>query len=178
MKNSNDSRCYSRTITASCSTMLVQEEYVKQQLLALEGADADTIAAQYRNLVSADADTENLGRKFMQHRVAHAIQVAALGGLNETELNLLSFLATKDWRCNPKIKPPSEKDKKPRVGTTFVRQYKGKEYKLEIDSLGRYVYEGTAYKSPTTVARLITGSHVNGKVWWGISGVNTKGAPK
>lgn len=149
--------------------MKTDGNYVQQQLALLETCDADILRERYRELVCPRVDEQDLGRKFMLHRVAHAVQAAALGGLSESELNLLAFLATKDWRCNPKVKRPGATEKQPRAGTSFVRVYKGKEYKLEVDALGRYIYEGVAYKSPTTVARMITGSHINGKTWWGIT---------
>lgn len=150
----------------------MKNEYVNKQLQLLEEADDETILARFRELVGETGATD-FGKRFLRRRVAYAIQSAASGeALSESELQAIDFLATKDWRCNPSLKRVKPTDKKPMRGTFYVKRYKGKEYRMEVDSLGRFIYEGQPYKSATCVARMITGTHINGKTWWGIT---TKG---
>jgi len=147
----------------------MSSEFVQKQMALLEAADDATVESRYRELVPTSADSQSFGRSWMLHRIAYALQSAATGDkLTEQEEQMIAFLATKDWRCNPCVKKPMKNEAKPTRGSRFVRSYKGKDYEMQIDSLGRFVYEGRVYKSATSIAREITGSHVNGKIWWGL----------
>ncbi len=147
----------------------MNNEYVQKQLQLLEEADDATIESRYRELVCANADAGVFGRRWMIHRIAYALQSATVGDkLSKQELQMIEFLASKDWRCNLCVKKPMKNEKKAARCSRFVRTYKGKDYEMQIDSLGRFVFEGRVYKSSTAIAREITGSHVNGKVWWGL----------
>ena len=50
-------------------------------------------------------------------------------------------------------------------GTEFRKIYKHKEYRAEVRA-GALCHDGIAYKSPSAVAKAITGTNVNGWSWW------------
>lgn len=50
----------------------------------------------------------------------------------------------------------------------IVRNWKGRDYEVVVGSDGRVEYEGKMYKSLTAVAKVITGSHWNGPVFFGV----------
>jgi hypothetical protein len=58
------------------------------------------------------------------------------------------------------------------VGSQYSREYKGKKYLVKVVRLenGRTGYKvgQDVFTSPSTAARSITGSHVNGWSWWKI----------
>ena len=148
----------------------MKQEFIKSQIDGLKSCPTDTLRMRYAEIVGNPECTMSLGRVHMIRRIAYEIQSSATGTkLTEAELDALAFLATKDWRCNPSVKQPQKAQVPIKPGTTYVKSYKGKEYRMEVDAFGRFLFEGQAYKSPTAIAQLITGSHTNGKTWWGIS---------
>jgi hypothetical protein len=62
-----------------------------------------------------------------------------------------------------------EAEDEPAVGTKLVRQYKGQEYVVTIAKNG-VRWEGTLYPSLSALAKAITGSHWNGRAFFGLTG--------
>ena len=59
----------------------------------------------------------------------------------------------------------------PRVGSVFVKEYKGKRYILKViraDGNIAYETDKTAFGSPTAAAKSITKTEVNGWKFWKI----------
>ena len=60
---------------------------------------------------------------------------------------------------------------KPKVGSEFEKKYRQKLYKLKVvrsaAGIG-YELDGIVYSSPSTAAKTITKSEVNGWRFWGI----------
>lgn len=53
------------------------------------------------------------------------------------------------------------------TGTKFIRSYKGIKYEVEVTQKG-FIYKGKIYKSLSAIARLITGTQWNGKLFFGV----------
>jgi Protein of unknown function (DUF2924) len=65
--------------------------------------------------------------------------------------------------------PARKKRPTPRVGSEFVKKFKGKTYKLKIikaDSRIAYELGDTAFPSPSAAAKSITQTEVNGWAFW------------
>lgn len=66
--------------------------------------------------------------------------------------------------------PKRKKRKMPSVGSVFTREYKGKTHKLKVVNLPNseigYELGKQTLRSPSAAAKLITGTEVNGWVWW------------
>lgn len=56
----------------------------------------------------------------------------------------------------------------PMPGTLLVREYKGRRYEVRVLPKG-FEYEGEIHRSLSAVAKLITGSHWNGYLFFGVS---------
>ena len=57
-----------------------------------------------------------------------------------------------------------KKEREPHsVGSQYVRTWHGKKYVLVYHGERRYEYEGQMYRSPSEVAKLITGANWNGR---------------
>ena len=54
------------------------------------------------------------------------------------------------------------------IGTKLVREFQGKVYSVVVLESG-YEFKGKCYKSLTAIAELITGTHWNGKRFFGVS---------
>lgn len=153
----------------------MKQEFIRTQLEELNACAPATIKRRYDALIGTPFDSENLGPVFMRRRIAYAIQSQVLEQrLSEHDLEALAFLATKDHACDPSAQNCEDEQKPLKPGTVYTRIYKGKEHRLEIDALGRFVYNKRIFKSPTAAAQMITQTHTNGKIWWGISDGGTK----
>lgn len=67
--------------------------------------------------------------------------------------------------------PRPKERKSPKVGASFEKTYKGKTYTLTVVKTPGgtgYKVNGEVFTSPSTAAKSITGSEVNGWVWWGM----------
>lgn len=53
------------------------------------------------------------------------------------------------------------------TGTKFIRSYKGIKYEVEVSEKG-FIYNGKNYKSLSAIAKLITGTQWNGKLFFGV----------
>mgnify|MGYP003684557039 CR=1 FL=1 len=62
---------------------------------------------------------------------------------------------------------PSGKIAQMREGVKLVREYRGKIYEVTALDKG-YLYKGEVYSSLSKIAKIITGTHWNGKVWFGV----------
>jgi hypothetical protein len=67
--------------------------------------------------------------------------------------------------------PAAKKRQNPKVGTEFVKEYKGKTYRLRVVRVGNGVgfqLGGEVFTSPSTAGKSITGSELNGWKFWNI----------
>ena len=55
----------------------------------------------------------------------------------------------------------------PLPGTVLTREYKGREVRVRVLEKG-FEYEGQPYRSLSAVAKAITGSHWNGRLFFGL----------
>lgn len=144
-------------------------EYAKETLASLEGLDAEELKRRYSELFGSGIDASRFGRAFLRRRIAAKLQEAVYGdALTAAEMSTIEFVASKDWMCNAGEGKPKPSKARPTRNVSFTKVYKGRTYTMTTDALGRFIYEGKPYRSPTAVARAITGSLVNGRVWWGI----------
>lgn len=62
-------------------------------------------------------------------------------------------------------------DKRPKatleIGSKLIRSYQGLKYEVEIVTQG-YLYQGTLYKSLSSIAKAITGKSWNGNIFFGV----------
>lgn len=94
--------------------------------------------------------------------IAYGIQEHAFGGLKESTARKLRELANDSAAQRSGISAPL----RPKFGTRYVREYDGKLHEVTVLETG-YEFEGTAYRSLTEIARIITGSKWSGPVFFG-----------
>lgn len=169
-------RCYSESVTASCNpitdatTEIMNQNSdrpkLKAEIEALREYDPAKLRERYLELIGVDAAA--FGSRFLQRRCAHRLQEIKFGGLTDSELETLAYIADHDPQVNKNLRstPRSSNDTR---GVVFRREYHGKIYEMRTLGNGRYEYNGKIYTSPTAVVRAITGKkHYNGVVWWGL----------
>lgn len=101
---------------------------------------------------------------FMQGHIAWAMQAKKHGGLKRKTSNQLKQLMD-ELRKGEKLKTEQTLTIKP--GTKLIRQYQGKRHEVIVVEDG-FRYEGKSYNSLSSIAREITGTRWNGKVFFGV----------
>ena len=144
--------------------MMNRDEIVKQQIHALEDVEIAELKVRFRDLYGFDCGATNA--KNLRNRIAYKLQERVFSGLSDADRAMLDAIADKDPVANLKAD-----GMKPRIfvkGTRFCRDWKGKTYEVLVHQDGRFEYEGKIYRSLTAVAEKITGTHWNGKKFFGV----------
>lgn len=140
-------------------------ETVLAQLAALKAAPIGTLKQKWRDLFESEPPPYN--RRFLEHRLAYRIQELAYGGLKpETVRRLRELAETLDGGKVDVRRRRADHDR-PIAGTRLIREYQGIEHCVTVRDEG-YEYQGRPYKSLSAIARAITGTQWNGRVFFGL----------
>lgn len=102
-------------------------------------------------------------RAFMIQRIAHQLQLRRYGGLDEvSQQRLKGYVDETTRRTREEVRIV-----RPRPGTVIVRQYKNEEHRVLVLPRG-FEYRQIHYKSLSEVAKLITGNHCSGPMFFGL----------
>jgi hypothetical protein len=134
------------------------------RLAALKSAPAADLQAQWRELFGKEAPPHN--RAFLQSRLAYRIQELAYGGLKPETLRRLEALGEQLDGGNP-TKRRIRAEERPVPGTKLVRNYRGIEHTVTVRRDG-YEWQGRPYQSLSAIARAITGTRWNGRMFFGL----------
>ena len=102
----------------------------------------------------------------MRRAIGYKMQKEAFGGLSRRTLLQLSTLKTASGTkslSDVKNAAPVLKS-----GTKLIREWQGKVHEVLALEDGQFAYGGKTYRSLTTVARQITGTHQSGPRFFGI----------
>ena len=128
--------------------------------------------------------TRSGNREFLCKRLAWRIQSQAEGSLSERARQRASELARDaDIRMTMPRTPPTTPGATPRVvaapvgvanrlpmpGAILTRKYRGRLIEVTVLPKG-FDYEGQVYRSLSAVAKVVTGSHWNGHLFFGLKG--------
>jgi hypothetical protein len=145
---------------------------VVERVAALDKAPTDDLIAEYKRLHHKPPRTRN--RAWLIRKVAWAIQAEAYGGLSDKAQARLEELIAQIGpplgaadRTLTTALPRKPKPDSPPVGTTLTRTWRGRQIIVHVRDNG-YEHEGVPYRSLTAVAEKITGSHWNGRLFFGL----------
>lgn len=147
------------------------------ELSALRRMSVPQLQAKYAE-VFGEA-TKSFNKAGLIKRIIWRIQALAEGGLSQRALRRAEELANEnDLRLTPpkeqmpdvpvKVVPFHGDDRLPPPGTIILREYKGKTLQVRVRADG-FEYEGKVYRSLSAVAKVITGSHCNGFLFFKIA---------
>jgi hypothetical protein len=107
--------------------------------------------------------------QFMIKRLAYRIQELYYGGLSETAKAALKNFAASDPVATANLSIPEQKSGADRIlpGTRFVRIWNGKRYEVITGNDG-FEFQGRTFRSLSAIAREITGTRWNGKLFFGL----------
>jgi hypothetical protein len=113
-----------------------------------------------------------INRDFLVKRLAYRIQELAYGGLSaRAEAKLNRLIAEEEARLNGKI--PKRRGDRPITGTRLIREWRGVEHAVTVLDNG-FEYQGRPYRSLSAIARAITGTRWNGRLFFGVRNYSSK----
>ena len=137
---------------------------VPRRLAALKTASTPTLKQQWRELFGTEPPPYN--RRFLESRLAYRIQELAYGGLKPETLARLEALGEQLDGGKVAVRR-MRGDDTPITGTRLIREYQGVEHVVTVARDG-FEYQGRPYKSLSAIARHITGTRWNGRVFFGL----------
>ena len=134
------------------------------RLAALKTTSTPALKQQWRELFGTEPPPYN--RRFLESRFAYRIQELAYGGLKPETLARLEALGEQLDGGKVTVRR-MRGDDKPIAGTQLIREYQGVEHVVTVTRAG-YEYRGQPYQSLSAIARAITGTRWNGRVFFGL----------
>ncbi len=136
----------------------VNNNEITRQITALALLSVEELKEKWRTLY--DCDPPEFRHSFLVKRLAYRIQEIYYGGLKPEVRAHLEKFATPTHKRPPAFMP----------GARLGRLYKGVRHEVIVRGKREFEYDGKIYKSLSAVAFAITGSHWNGKAFFGVSG--------
>lgn len=138
---------------------------VKRQIAALDGLALDGLRDKFEELYGfpsrvANADT-------LRRRIAYRLQELQFGGFPPSAAQFLAELADGDPLA--RLESPRTRKYTSTRGTRFLREWQGATYEVIVQGARCFEYNGRTYKSLSAIASEITGTHWNGKRFFGVN---------
>ena len=140
---------------------------VLRQLATLETLSMEQLHEQWRDLYSGEPP--GYKRQFLIKRLAYRIQELFYGGLSEAAKAHWRQVAQGDPVARVESRVSGNLQGKADIlpGTRFVRIWKDRHHEVLAHENG-FEYEGRIFRSLSAVAREITGTRWNGKLFFGL----------
>jgi len=145
---------------------------ITAQLHALQGLSTSQLRAKYCDLFGEETTSHN--RDFLFKRIAWRLQEQAFGGLSQrTKMRLAELVDASLIRVRPPkdFHPGLDAGPTPApltAGKIIARAYKGQQIEVEVLDNG-FRYDGIVYASLSAVAKAVTGTHCNGRAFFGVT---------
>jgi hypothetical protein len=134
------------------------------RLAALNTLTIAELKQQWRDLFGTEPPPFN--RRYIASRLGYRIQELAYGGLKPETLARLEALGEQFDGGKVTVRR-MRGDDKPIAGTQLIREYQGVEHVVTVTRAG-YEYQGQPYQSLSAIARAITGTRWNGRLFFGL----------
>ena len=151
---------------------------VPRQTADLQDLSYEELKERWRMLYGGTPPAYN--RTFIIKRLTYRFQELTYGGLSETTRErmhqILLANGFDETGCRPEGKRAASNQSGknlPVLGTKFGREWNGRRHEVTVVS-GGFEYEGQRYRSLTAVTKAITGTHWNGRAFFGVSKAETK----
>src|SRR4051812_21184295 len=162
------------------------KQNIQATIAALVRLTVAQLQAKYLEVFDEPSRSGN--REFLIKRIGWRIQSQAEGSLSERAKRRAEELA-RDEDIRPTMpkpreidgggvkqtmKVPSAHDRLPIPGTVLTRKYRGQQVEVKVLANG-FEHEGQTYRSLSAVAKVVTGSHWNGLLFFGLTKQNRNG---
>ncbi len=144
---------------------------VLSQIAQIRQLSFPELQQRWRALFGTEPPAYN--RRFLVKRLIYRVQELAYGGLSEDAHSWMAdILQDAGLDDQASIAGKGRIQKRPQdaplPGTRLVREWNGRRYEVTI-ALGGFIYEGRRYRSLTAITKVITGTHWNGRAFFGLS---------
>jgi hypothetical protein len=117
--------------------------------------------------------TRSRNRRYLIRRLAFVLQARDEGGLSDRAARRIDELmasgaARSTSRERARAFSPRRDPRLPPPGSVLRRTYRGQQHTVEVAEEG-FCYQGTVYRSLSSIARAITGTRWNGLVFFGLA---------
>jgi|HubBroStandDraft_6_1064221.scaffolds.fasta_scaffold122277_2 hypothetical protein len=141
----------------------VKSEKLAQELKDLERRGDDELKDCWRSLYGTKPP-QKIHRSLLIAAVAHRMQENALTALKSSVCRHLMQVANDTATSQPS---PGRLSLRPRAGTLLVREWGGVTHQAKVLEDG-ILFRSRRYKSLSEVARIITGAHWSGPLFFGL----------
>ena len=144
---------------------------VVRQIAALKTLPAAQLEDRWRALFGTDPPA--CQRRFLEKRLAYRIQELAYGGLSEATRARMEEIAHEAGFDEEASLPgrgrraTTRRRDLPVAGTVLVREWNGRRHEVKVTATG-FAFEGRPYRSLSAIANRITGTHWNGRAFFGL----------
>jgi hypothetical protein len=163
----------------------VERQNMSKTLAELARMAPAQLRAKYLEVFGEPSRSGN--KDFLFKRVVWRIQSLAEGGLSERALRRAEELArdadirltiprppkqTDHPAARPAVSPAPRRSTSgslPIPGTVLCREYRGRPIEVKVLADGGFEYEGQVYRSLSAIAKAVTGSHWNGRLFFGLT---------
>ena len=155
---------------------------VAREVTRLEKMSVNQLAKKFEEVFGEECRSRH--KRYLIRRIAWRLQANAEGGLSDRARQRANELADdaeirvtppretkKSSKAQPETIPlPEGRDRRlPPPGNWIERDYKGRTIRVLVVADG-FEYEGQRYKSLSAIAKAITGSHMNGFLFFRLWG--------
>jgi hypothetical protein len=147
----------------------VMNQTVLKQVAELPHLATSVLKERWRLLYGSDPPTAN--RNYLVQRLTYRIQELAFGGLSdETKDRLREIADEEDYggRTKRAQRRRRRTEGLPMPGTKLVRTWRGQRIEVTVTRDG-FEHEGRVYRSLSALAKTITGSHLSGRAFFGLT---------
>jgi len=141
-----------------------------KQIAELHTLSVPDLKARWRKLLGTDPPTYQ--RRFLIKRLAYRVQELTYGGLSDVARQRAAEIIREAGMDEEASIPgrggtPRRRAEVAIAGTRLVRVWNGRRYEVTV-TLGGFEFEGRPYRSLSAIARVITGTHWNGRRFFGL----------
>ena len=141
----------------------MRQPKIDQQLAQLSTMKRQELQSLWQKLFGRQPSSR-LRRETLLPILGYRIQEKTYGGLKESLSRKLRELAED---CPTDRKPVVKSILRPKIGTRFIREWKGRLHEVTVLENG-YEYDNRTYRSLSEIAHLITGTKWSGPAFFGI----------
>ena len=139
---------------------------IDEQIAALQNMATAELAAEFERLHGRRPRYRSV--PWMQKRIAHALQIAAYGGLCAPARAELDRLAADLHLPAAAPRRGDERVAQPRPGNVLQREWRGQQIRVHVTAAG-FEWDGREFGSLSAVAFAITGAKWNGRLFFGLT---------
>ncbi len=137
------------------------------QIAEIQGLALAELRERWKTLYGSDPPAYS--REHLIRRLCYRVQELAHGGVSDATRATLRAIAECDGAGGQgaRLVRRNANDGGPIPGTRFVREWHGERHEVAVVDEG-FEYAGRTYRSLTAIAKVITGQHWNGRLFFGL----------